>query len=160
PHAGSQDLTRLRAEAEAVAQLQHPNIVQIYEMGAHAGLPFLALEMSPAAAWTRRSEADRCPPREAAQLVEVLARAMHHAHQHGVVHRDLKPANVLLTADGTPKVTDFGLAKKLDGGAGMTQSGAILGTPGYMAPEQASGRKGAVTTASDVYARPAGSGDR
>src|SRR6202011_1940745 len=92
------------------------------------------------------------PPAEAAQLVETLAQAMQAAHEKGIVHRDLKPANVLLTADGTPKVTDFGLAKMLDEAAGPTASGAVLGTPSYMAPEQAGGSGRQVGPAADVYA--------
>src|SRR5262249_18692912 len=92
------------------------------------------------------------PPRRAAEIAETLARAMHAAHERGIVHRDLKPANVLLTADGVPKITDFGLAKQLDGDHGQTASGAIMGTPSYMPPEQAAGRASAVGPLCDVYA--------
>jgi tetratricopeptide (TPR) repeat protein len=151
-HAGGEDLARFRTEAEAVARLQHPNVVQIYEVGEQDGLPFLALEFVDGGSLEKKLGGTPLPPPEAARLLETLARAVEAAHQRGVVHRDLKPANVLLTADGTPKITDFGLAKKLDQGSGQTQSGAIMGTPSYMAPEQAQGKAHAVGPAADVYA--------
>jgi serine/threonine protein kinase len=140
-HAGEEALARFKTEAEAVARLQHPGVVAVYEVGEwrpddHSpALPFLALEFCPGGSLDRKLAGDPQPPREAAALVEKLARAMAAAHQKGVIHRDLKPANVLLAEDGTPKITDFGLAKKLDE-AGQTQTGAIMGTPSYMAPEQ------------------------
>jgi WD40 repeat protein len=149
-HAGAADLDRFRTEAEAIARLQHPHIVQVFEVGEHDGLPFLSLEFCPGGSLDKKLAGTPLPPAEAAVLVEKLARAMHAAHQKGVIHRDLKPANVLLTEDGTPKITDFGLAKKLDE-AGQTQSGAVLGTPSYMAPEQAGGKR-KVGPAADVYA--------
>src|SRR6185436_641408 len=139
-----------RIEAEAVARFQHPNIVQIHEVGAHAGLPYCALEFVDGASLAQKLAAGPLPFAEAARLAELLARAVHYAHQRNVLHRDLKPANVLLAADGTPKITDFGLAKQLDE-QGRTQTGAILGTPSYMAPEQAEGRKD-VGPLADVYA--------
>jgi serine/threonine-protein kinase len=151
-HAGEQNLARFRAEAEAVARLQHPNVVQIYEVGEQNGLPYFSLELCPGGSLADRLGGTPLPPKGAAQLVETLARAMAAAHEQGIVHRDLKPANVLLAADGTPKVTDFGLAKRLDGGAGPTASGAIVGTPSYMAPEQARGKGTEVGPAADVYA--------
>jgi hypothetical protein len=150
-HASPADLVRFLAEAEAVAQLQHPHIVQIYETGQQAGLPFFSLEYVQGGTLAQRLQAGPLPPREAARLAETLARAVHHAHQHGVVHRDLKPSNVLLAEDGTPKITDFGLAKRVTQGSGLTATGAILGTPSYMAPEQAGGKKD-VTLLCDVYA--------
>ena len=113
-HAGEADLARFRTEAEAVARLQHPNIVQIYEVGEHDGLPFFSLEFCAGGSLDKKLAGTPLPPKEAAALVETLARAMQAAHDKGVIHRDLKPANVLLTEDGTPKITDFGLAKKLD----------------------------------------------
>jgi WD40 repeat protein len=151
-HASASDHDRFRTEAEAVARLLHPNIVQVYETGTHAGLPYFSLEFCPGGSLDRRLDGTPWDPAKAAVLVETLARAMHAAHTAGVVHRDLKPANVLLAADGTPKVTDFGLAKRLDSGAGQTASGAILGTPSYMAPEQAGGATKAIGPAADVYA--------
>src|SRR5262245_16047978 len=150
-HAGSAELARFRSEAEAVAQLQHPHIVQIHEIGEQDGLPYFALEFVASGSLADRLDGAPLPPQEAAKLVETLARAMHVAHQRGIVHRDLKPPNVLLTTDGTPKVTDFGLAKRL-GMEGQTQSGAILGTPSYMAPEQAAGETRKIGPAVDVYA--------
>ncbi len=151
-HAGEAEVARFRAEAEAVARLQHPNIVQIHEVDEAAGRPFLALEFVDGGSLAGRLDGTPWPAPRAAELVEALARAMHHAHQHGVVHRDLKPANVLMAADGQPKVTDFGLAKQLDSAQGQTRTGAILGTPSYMAPEQAGGRSKDIGPATDVYA--------
>jgi tRNA A-37 threonylcarbamoyl transferase component Bud32 len=150
-HAGASDVARFRTEAEAVARLQHPNIVQIFEVGDHGGLPFLSLEFCPGGSLDRKLNGTPIRARDAAELVEKLARAVQAAHEKGVLHRDLKPANVLLAEDGAPKITDFGLAKKLDA-AGQTQSGAVLGTPSYMAPEQASGKSSQVGPAADVYA--------
>jgi WD40 repeat protein len=149
-HAGQAELARFRTEARAVARLQHPNIVQIHEVGEHQGLPFFSLEYCAGGSLEKKLSGTPLPPREAAALVQTLARAMQAAHDRGVVHRDLKPANVLLAEDGTPKVTDFGLAKKLDE-TGQTASGSVLGTPSYMAPEQAAGSK-AVGPAADVWA--------
>jgi serine/threonine-protein kinase len=151
-HAGREELARFRAEAEAVARFQHPNIVQIHEVGEHQGQPFFALEFAAGGSLADKLAGTPWEARPAAALVESLARAMDAAHQRGIVHRDLKPANVLLTADGTPKVTDFGLAKRLDDQVGQTHPDAILGTPSYMAPEQTGGRAREVGPASDVYA--------
>jgi serine/threonine-protein kinase len=148
-HAGSEERHRFRAEAEAVARLQDPHIVQIYEVGQHNGLPFFSLEYCEGGNLAKKLASTPLPVREAARLVQILAQAMHSAHQRHIVHRDLKPANVLLTANGTLKITDFGLAKKLDT-AGHTQTGTVIGTPNYMAPEQAAGSK-ELTPAVDVY---------
>jgi WD40 repeat protein/tetratricopeptide (TPR) repeat protein/predicted Ser/Thr protein kinase len=150
--ASPQELERFRAEAEAVARLQHPNIVQVYEVGEYAGRPFFSLEYVAGGTLATKLRTSLPDPKAAADLVEKLARALDAVHRCDVVHRDLKPANVLLTADGTPKVTDFGLAKKLDEDAGQTHPNAIMGTPSYMAPEQASGGAARVTPAADVYA--------
>jgi tetratricopeptide (TPR) repeat protein len=145
-------LVRFRREAEAVARLQHPNIVQIHEVGEQDGEPFLVLEYVAGGSLAQKLADGPLPPDAAAALVESLARAIHFAHEQGIIHRDLKPANVLLTADGTPKVSDFGLAKLLGASeASATQTGAILGTPSYMAPEQARG-EATVGIAADVYA--------
>jgi WD40 repeat protein len=144
--------SRLRREARAVARLQHPNIVQVYDVGEQDGRPFFSMELVEGGTLARRFGGRACPPRESAHLVELLARAIHYAHANGVLHRDLKPGNVLLTEDGTPKVCDFGLAKDLvEPLEAMTQTGALIGTPAYMAPEQAVGRGEAIGPGVDVY---------
>jgi serine/threonine-protein kinase len=156
-HAGAEELARFRREAEAAACLQHPHIVPIYEVGEADGCPFFSLEYLEGGSLARRLDGKPWRPRAAAELVETLARAIHAAHLRGIVHRDLKPANVLLAADGTPKIADFGLAKQLDAAPGrprepLTNYGGMLGTPSYMSPEQACGRAREVGPASDVYA--------
>jgi serine/threonine-protein kinase len=151
-YAGAADVARFTTEAKAVARLLHPHIVQIYEIGEPAGRPFFSLEYVEGGSLDKRTGGAPQPPLWAADLVEKLTRAVHYAHQQGILHRDLKPANVLVAADGTPKITDFGLAKLLDEETGATQSGAVLGTPSYMAPEQAAGRTRALGPAADVYA--------
>lgn len=151
-HAGEDDLGRFRSEAQAVARLQHPNIVQIYEVGDDEGRPYFSLEYVDGGCLTQQLGGRPMPPRQAAEMALVLTRAIAHAHAHGIVHRDLKPANVLLAKDGTPKITDFGLAKRLEDDEGQTRSGSILGTPDYMSPEQASGRVRDIGPRSDVYA--------
>jgi serine/threonine protein kinase/tetratricopeptide (TPR) repeat protein len=150
--ANLEDLPRFRTEAQAVARFQHPNIVQIYEVGEHQGQPYLALELVDGTSLDRKLAGTPQPPRQAAELAAVLARAVHAVHERGIIHRDLKPGNVLLTAEGAPKIGDFGLAKQLDVDAGQTRSGDVLGTPAYMAPEQAAGRTREVGPAADVYA--------
>ena len=150
--AGAQQFERFRAEAEAVARLQHPNIVQIYEVGEHDGLPFFSLEYCAGGSLAQRMDGTPLAAREAAGMVETLSRAMHAAHERNIVHRDLKPANILLAADGTPKITDFGLAKKMDATEVLTQSGAVMGTPSYMAPEQALGKSRDLGPSADIYA--------
>jgi serine/threonine protein kinase len=152
PHASPGLLARFRTEAEAVALLQHPHIVPIYEVGQAGGLPYFALEFVDGGTLAQKLDGAPQPAREAAAMTLTLARAMHFAHERGIIHRDLKPANVLLTPDGSLKISDFGLAKSLEGGDGPTQTGDIMGTPSYMAPEQASGVTKQVGPAADVYA--------
>jgi formylglycine-generating enzyme required for sulfatase activity len=151
-HAGPRELARFRIEAEAAARLQHPNIVQVFEVGESGGHPYCALEFVQGGSLADKLGGKAMPAREAAKLVEALARAVQLAHSRNVVHRDLKPANVLLAADGTPKIADFGLARQLDTDSGETQAGQVMGTPSYMAPEQASGRSHDAGPAADVYA--------
>jgi serine/threonine protein kinase len=210
--ASADELARFRAEAEAVAHLQHPNIVQVYDVGTHDGLPFFSLEYCSGGTLADHTGGRPQPPRRAARIIHDLARAIHHAHQRLILHRDLKPANVLLAArDGTvtepgerasdrkthkleshalseanpdkttvpaspaarrsgsvrrhsrdavdvdlehcvPKITDFGLAKRLEGDAGKTRDGSVMGTPSYMAPEQAQGKVRELGPPADVYA--------
>lgn len=200
PHAGPQQRARFRAEAEAIAQLQHPHIVQIYEVGEWESRPYYSMEYMEGGSLAGKLAGTLLPFREAAQLIRTLAETMHFAHQHGIVHRDLKPANILLSTEyrarstesespygasgnearcpeyasqkpfgpnsdnnpllldtrypvlGTPKITDFGLAKRLDGEMNQTQSGAVMGTPSYMAPEQAEGKTRAIGPPVDIYA--------
>jgi serine/threonine protein kinase len=149
-HATETELGRFRAEAEAIARLQHPNIVQVYEVGEHRGLPFFSLEFCAGGSMASGLDGTPLSPVRAAGVVETLGQAMHAAHRQKLIHRDLKPANVLLAAGGVLKITDFGLAKRLGEEAGRTQTGAIMGTPSYMAPEQAEGK--AVGPAADIYA--------
>jgi serine/threonine protein kinase len=150
--ASPEDLVRFLGEAEVAAQLQHPNIVPVHAVGQHEGRPFFTMELVAGGTLAGLAASGPVPPRRAAELVEAVARAVHHAHRRQVVHRDLKPANVLLTEDGTPKIADFGLAKRLDVGTGLTQTGTLLGTPRYMAPEQAEGLVHDVGPLTDVYA--------
>jgi len=151
-HSGQAQLARFLAEAAAVAQLQHPNIVQLFESNQHDGVPYFTLEFVAGGSLGQRLAGVPLSAAEAARLVETLAHAVQYAHQHGIIHRDLKPVNVLLAEDGTPKITDFGLAKRLESDSGLTASGAIMGTPSYMAPEQAAGIGKHVGPRADVYA--------
>jgi hypothetical protein len=149
-HAGEAQRERFLTEAQAIARLQHPGIVQVFEVGEHHGHAFMALELCPAGSLDQRLRAKPPTATEAATLVRSLAEAMQVAHEMRVIHRDLKPANVLIAADGTLKITDFGLAKKLDE-ADQTQTGDVMGTPSYMPPEQARGAKN-LGPAADIYA--------
>jgi WD40 repeat protein/tetratricopeptide (TPR) repeat protein len=150
-HASPEIAVRFLAEAESVARLRHPNVVQIYEIGELDGLTYLELEYVEGGSLESRLDGVPWPPREAAALVEPLARAVEEAHRLGIVHRDLKPGNILLAADGTPKLSDFGLAKSLESNTGLTRTESVLGSPSYMAPEQAEGHSREVGPAADVY---------
>ena len=178
PHAGTKERDRFRREAESAAKLDHPHVVRIYEVGETDGHPYCAMEYVGGGNLADRPKDTLWPPRRAAEFIGLLARAAHHAHDRGIVHRDLKPANILLqsvdlngtrsdgsTADsgrsgprispGTPrpKIADFGLAKVLEGSdVGTTRTGDLVGTPAYMAPEQAAGRRGTVGPTTDVWA--------
>ena len=154
--AGPSDVQRFHAEAEAAANLDHPHIVPIYEVGEHEGQHYFSMKLiegsslSTAKNTRPKNETPKEQQRWAASLVAQVARAVHHAHQRGILHRDLKPGNILIDHHGEPHVTDFGLAKKVEGGSDLTNTGAIVGTPAYMAPEQARCEKG-LSTAVDVY---------
>jgi hypothetical protein len=149
-HAGAAQRERFETEAQAIARLQHDNIVRVYEIGEHHGQPFMALEFCAGGSLDRKLRDQQPTAREAATLVRALALGMQAAHEARVIHRDLKPGNVLLAADGTPKITDFGLAKKMDED-GATRTGSVLGTPSYMPPEQARGDSD-LGPAVDIYA--------
>ena len=177
-HSGADDVTRFRAEAESIARLQHPNIVQLYEIGEHEGRPFFSLELVDGGSLDESLKELMPPPQGAAHVMVQLARAMEFAHQQGIVHRDLKPSNILLSSISgqsnsipaeqmsvsslsgdhwsrkyIPKVADFGLAKRFDDdSAGQTRTGTIVGTPAYMSPEQAGGKVREVGPAADIYA--------
>src|SRR5262245_24658822 len=141
------DVARFRAEAEAAANLDHPHIVPIYEVGEHDGQQYYAMRYIEGTSLARHPRANS---RTEAGLIATVARAVHYAHQHGILHRDVKPSNILVDPAGVPFVADFGLAKRVDADRSLTESGALVGTPRYMAPEQAAGRKD-LTVAADVY---------
>src|SRR5439155_3812559 len=159
--ATSGQIRRFHVEAEAAARLDHPNIVPIYEVGEHQGQHFYSMKLidggtiadsgTPASLSPSSSSQSRSDQSAIAKVVAQVARAVHYAHQRGVLHRDLKPTNILVDAEGQPHVTDFGLAKLFEEDSSLTQSVAVLGTPAYMAPELASGKAAEATTAADVY---------
>lgn len=151
-HSTAVERARFQTEAETCAQLQHPNIVQVYEAGEADGLPFLVMEYCPGGSLDDRIKDRTLSPREAAEIIATMAEALEVAHHRGIIHRDLKPANILYAADGTLKIADFGLAKHLDANDENTLTGIILGSLNFMAPEQASGRTKEATAATDVYA--------
>ena len=144
-------LRRFRAEAELAARLDHPRIVPIYEVGEHDGLPYFSMALVQGETLADVIGGKPMPPTRCAELVIGIARAVQFAHDRGILHRDLKPTNVLIDRAGQPHLTDFGLAKLMDGDNSLTRSSAVLGTPGYMAPEQARGETHATTTATDIY---------
>ncbi len=146
------DVKRFYTEAEAAANLDHPGIVPIFEVGQHEGQHYFSMGFVEGQSLSQRLAGGPLPPREAAELMRRVSEAIEYAHQRGVIHRDLKPANILLDQNGNPRVTDFGLAKKIQGDSGLTGSGQIMGTPSYMPPEQAGGPRGEVGPAADVYA--------
>jgi serine/threonine-protein kinase len=150
-YAGPHERARFQREAEAVASLRHANIVQVHDVGDHEGRPYFTMEFVEGGSLAQALAGTPQPARQAAALLRTLAEAVQVAHQGGIVHRDLKPANILLTADGTPKIADFGLAQHFDGGPALTLSGARIGTPSYMAPEQAIGKSGTIGPAADIY---------
>ena len=145
-----EDLARFRIEAQTVANLCHANIIPIFEIGEISDLPYVALELLEGGSLDSILAGRPQPEEYSAQLIATLARAIHVAHQGGVIHRDLKPSNVLFSADGTPKITDFGLAKRLEED-GHTETGQVMGSPSYIPPEQAEGRAKEATAAADVY---------
>jgi WD40 repeat protein len=149
--AGDDEVRRFRNEAEAIANLDHPRIVTIHEVGQYQGQHYFSMKLVEGPSLDQRLGDYTAQPRQAARLVAEIARAVHHAHQRGILHRDLKPSNILLDPEGRPHVTDFGLAKKIGGDGGRSLSGSIVGTPQYMSPEQAAGQRSAITTATDVY---------
>jgi serine/threonine-protein kinase len=152
PLAGPENLARFRRETSALGCLRHPNIVQVYDAGEAEGRPYFTMELIEGGSLAQKLAGTPQPTREAAALLATLAEALQVAHQSGIVHRDLKPANIMLTQEGVPKITDFGLARRVEGGVGLTQSGSPVGTPSYMAPEQARGQTRTIGPAVDVYA--------
>src|SRR6185503_2996003 len=152
PLASETFVARFKAEAEAVAGLQHPGLVTVHEVGEdETGTPWFSMDYIAGPSLAERLKAGPLEPREAARLTKLTAEAMHYAHSRGLLHRDLKPSNILLDEFEQPRVTDFGIARRMDDESTLTLTGDILGSPAYMPPEQAAGRSADVTAASDVY---------
>ena len=150
--ATEEDLSRFRTEAEAAGRLQHPHIVAVHDVGEIDGQHYFSMEFIEGSSLSQRLlKEGPLPSRSAARYVRLIARAVHHAHRQGILHRDLKPSNILIDADDEPHITDFGLAKRLGGDSGQTRTGVVLGTPSYMAPEQAAGKIHELGPACDVY---------
>ncbi len=149
--ASDDEVRRFRNEAEAVANLDHPQIVTIHEVGEHDGRHYFSMKLIDGPSLAETLPRYKADPRAAARLMSEVVLAVHHAHQRGILHRDLKPSNILLDAEGRPHVTDFGLAKRIEGGGDLSASGFVMGTPAYTSPEQASGNRNSVTIAADVH---------
>ena len=152
PLAGKEFVQRFRTEAAAAAILQHPNIVAIHEVGVHEGQHYFSMDYVEGQNLAQLVGQQPLPPAKAARYVELIAEAIHYAHERGILHRDLKPSNVLIDANDQPRITDFGLAKRLDGDSSLTMTGQVLGSPNFMPPEQAGAKRGKVGRPSDVYA--------
>ena len=150
-HAKPRELDRFSREARTLAELHHPNIVQIFDVADYNGCPYFTMEYLNGGSLSDRVKERPMPAKDAARMIATFAEAIHAAHQSGIIHRDLTPSNILFTADGVPKITDFGLARHLHETGRLTITGAALGTPGYMAPEQADGRGSETGPATDVY---------
>jgi serine/threonine-protein kinase len=150
-HASGADLARFRGEAQSAAGLTHPNIVPVYKVDSENGQAYFSMKLVEGQTLSQRVKSGPLPPRDAARYLAAVSRAVHHGHQKGILHRDLKPANILIDGDDQPLVTDFGLAKRVEGGVSLTGTGAIVGTPSYMAPEQAAGNQGNPGPAADIY---------
>src|SRR6266566_818429 len=151
PLSSPEFVKRFRAEAAAAASLQHPNIVAIHEVGVHQGQQFFAMDYVEGQSLAKLLANGPLPARNAASYLKTIAEAIHYAHERGILHRDLKPSNVLIDANGQPRVSDFGLARRLEGASELTVTGQVLGSPNYMPPEQAVARRGKVSRRSDVY---------
>ena len=149
--ATDEDITRFRTEAEAAARLQHPHIVAVHDVGAIDGQHYFSMDFIEGTSLAQKLQNGPLPGRTAARYVRLIARAIHHAHKQGILHRDLKPSNILIDAEDEPHITDFGLAKRLGGDSGQTRTGVVLGTPSYMAPEQAAGKSQQLGPACDIY---------
>jgi serine/threonine-protein kinase len=149
--ANGADMKRFRAEAETAAQLHHPNIVAIHEVGEHEGQPFFSMELVEGRNLGQLVRDEPLPSGKAAVYLKTIAEAVQYAHSRGVLHRDLKPSNILIDENDQPRITDFGLAKRLEGDASLTITGQVLGSPSFIPPEQAAGQKDAIGPASDVY---------
>src|SRR5262249_49916048 len=151
PLASPEFVKRFRAEASAAASLQHPNIVAIHEVGVHQGQQYFAMDFVEGPSLAKVLGSGPLPARKAARYLKTIADAIHYAHEAGLLHRDLKPSNVLIDPNDQPRITDFGLARRIEGDSELTVTGQVLGSPNYMPPEQAMGRRGKLSRRSDVY---------